>query len=117
LQLYQVRVLIREHEIDSLVIGFLDRSPQPNDVAIDVVLIWPMAISDFTIDTANDVTYDSSDVVLDANADAASDDTVDVAATNAIGISSYGVFTNTVGICSMSKTTTSITCSGKLSLL
>jgi hypothetical protein len=113
LQLYQVRVLIREHGIDSLVIGFLDRSPQPNNVAIDVVMIWPMAISDSTIDTADDVTYDS----LDANADVVSDDTVDVAATNAMGISSYGVVTNTVGICSMSNTTTSITCSGKLSLL
>jgi hypothetical protein len=46
-QLYQVRVLNRKYDTYSLVTGFWDRSPQPNDAPNDVVGIcstdaqWP----------------------------------------------------------------------------
>jgi hypothetical protein len=109
-QLYQVIVLNRKHDIYSLVIWFWDRSPQPNDAPTDDVGSWSMVVANF-------ITDDSVDGASDANADATANDTVDVTATDVVGISSYGTVTNVVGICSMADTTTSITWSGKLSLL
>jgi hypothetical protein len=68
--------------------------------------IWSVAASDASTDAASD-----------ANVDAATNDTANATAIDVVGISSYGAVTNTVGICSMADTTTSITWSGKLSLL
>jgi hypothetical protein len=65
-QLYQVRVLNRKHDIDSLVTGFWDRSSQPNDAQNDVVGICS----------------------TDANADAASCAKADAVDTVDVGISS-----------------------------
>lgn len=53
----------------------------------------------------------------DDSADEAEGATIDVAFPNALGISSYGVVTNALGICPMFDTTTSITKSGKLRFL
>jgi hypothetical protein len=85
---------------------FWNRSPQPNDTPNDFVGI--------------------------CSADATSDDSTDAASmstsmppqmptlmllTYVMGISSYGVVTNVLGICSMADTTTSIIWIGKLSIL
>jgi hypothetical protein len=69
--------------------------------------IWSRTISDSTTDTIDDATDDSVDAASDTNVNDASNDTIDVAATYAVGISSYGAFTNAVAICSMADTTTS----------
>jgi hypothetical protein len=55
-----------------------------------------------TTDVASD---DSADAASDANIDA----NVDAAATDGVGISSYGVVTNALWICSMADTATTIT--------
>jgi hypothetical protein len=64
---------------------------------------------------------DSTDATLDANAnaniDVATDANIDATTIDDVGISSYGVVTNVLGICSMANTVTSITRSGKLSLI
>lgn len=85
----QVRVLSREHETNSLIIGFQDWFPQPSDVAIDAIV----NATDDDIDATDDAT------IVDA-----------------MSISFYGAVTNALGTCSMADTATSITRTGKLSL-
>jgi putative protein kinase ArgK-like GTPase of G3E family len=71
--------------------------------------IWSETIFDSTTDIVDAATDDSVDAASNAN--------VDAAAIDVVGISTYGVVTNAVGICSMADTATSITWSGKLNLL
>jgi hypothetical protein len=56
-----------------------------------------MTISGSTTDTADDAIDDSAD----ANTNATSNDTTDATAIDVVALSSYGVVTNVVGVCSM----------------
>jgi hypothetical protein len=70
--------------------------------------------ADAALDDSTDATSDAN---TNANIDAASDANVDAITIDVVGISSYEVVTNVLGICSMANTVTSITRSGKLSLI
>lgn len=96
----QVRVLSREHETNSLIIGFQDSFPQPTDAATDAMEICSMAITDAIVNATDD------DI----------DATAGVTVIDAMRISFYGAVTNSLEICSMANTTTSITKNGKLIL-